>query len=1057
MFKKLIFILIMSLCFIRTTLVDGKVIEWVNEYLDTDSNGIRDDLGWIDWLTAEGYQVNVRSFSPSPTGYWYNDINDVPLSYEMLNYLNSADLVIISRTADSNNFANGGNEVASWNIAVTTPILSMLVTQIAGDRWGWLDIVDNVTNQYFPQHPKLEALLPDHPVFFNIPLDANNQVSIIDPNVGWQGTISNDSNVGGIPGAQTFFRTTSAGNGTIIAKIGDGTNYVWIAEWPQSWITPYYPGGFYGPLGNRRMMFSAGLQDNVFDMPRTPRTAQGALNLNATGKNLFVNAIRYMTNSMDCAAHPEPANKSAITAAPAAFLSWIPGADANTHDVYFGTDFNDVNSADRNNPHGVLRNQSLDLNIFNLTGFLDLNKNYYWRIDEVNTSLNPPVCRGDIWSFSTLNYLIVDDFESYKSSSPNKLCQKWIDGQGFPPDNFFPQGHSGNGTGSMIVYDPNIASVSNSGKNCMPIYYNNTGTTNYSDVTRTFDVAQNWSALGVKTLVLFFHGEPNNTGQIYVKINGNKINYTADSGAISRPCWTQWNIDLSSLMYMGIANVSTFTIGISGGNSGIVYIDDIRLYRDAPAPSDKVIQLDDFGDHQVVQRTIGTSQGLVKVSGTFSRTDVNHIEAQVVDFTTGNTIVAWQAIPVSTAGHFSGTITVPQGYWYRLVVRVLNSSNAEIGRTSGANRWGVGINILCIGQSNMVGDGDIHTYHTLNQDMAGLYSNDRKWKKFADPYDGGGLSSDIDYDSWIGVSMIPYLLNSLAQSLPGIPIGIVPAARGSSPLHGTENLCWLKRDEANHFNSSNLYGNSLAKSRTVGGVELIIMHQGETDATNSVSTEQYIADLKTMVAHYREDLYSSIPLFYCQLARSFTLISDKHRTDTSMQAIRAAQLLSDDPNNHIYLAASCIDVSVRSEKNDDHYYQDAYDTIGLRIGNCIAYYYGKSNYYRGPYIASAQLSTDRKSVDISISHRGGSDLTPSSGITGFDVLGPTGTTLTIASAVKIDSTKLRINLSAAAPTGTISLRYLYGKAPNITGAVHDNSSLLLPLEPTAVPIVISQQ
>jgi hypothetical protein len=468
--------------------------------------------------------------------------------------------------------------------------------------------------------------------------------------------------------------------------------------------------------------------------------------------------------------------------------------------------------------------------------------------------------------------------------------------------------------------------------------------------------------------------------------------------------------------------------------------------------------IEDLGDYQVVQRTIGTSQGAVKVSGAFSRSDVNHIEAQVVDFTTGNTIAAWQQIPISTSGHFSGSITVPQGYWYRLVVRALNSVNAEIGRTNGANRWGVGINILCIGQSNMVGDGDLHNYLALTSDMAGLYGNDRKWKKFAEPYDGGSLTTDIDYDSWVGYSMIPSLLNSLARTFPGVPFGIVPAAKGSTPLHGTDKLCWLYRDAANHFNSDNLYGNSLAKSRTVGGVELIIMHQGETDATNSVSTSQYIADLKTMVAHYREDLYSSIPLFYCQLARSFTPISQKNRTDTTMQAIRAAQLMSDDPNNNIYLAASCIDVSVRSEKNDDHYYQDAYDAIGLRIGNCIAYYYGKSNYYRGPYIiASATLSTDRKSVDVSISHRGGNDLTPNSGITGFDVLGPTGTTLTIASAVKIDSTKLRINLSAAAPTGTISLRYLYGKAPNITGAVHDNSSLQLPLEPTAAPIVISQQ
>ena len=465
----------------------------------------------------------------------------------------------------------------------------------------------------------------------------------------------------------------------------------------------------------------------------------------------------------------------------------------------------------------------------------------------------------------------------------------------------------------------------------------------------------------------------------------------------------------------------------------------------------------DFGDHQVFQRTIGTKQGTVKVSGTFNQSDVNHIEAQVVDFATGKTIVAWHEIPAELkTGHFSGTVKVPQGYWYRLVVRALNSAGVEMGRSKGTNPWGVGINILCIGQSNMVGNGSIHTYHSLDSDMAGLYSNNMKWKKFADPYDGGGLRTDIDYDSWIGVSMIPSLLNSLAQTLPGIPIGIVPAARGSTPIHGTDKLCWLYRDDANHFNSDNLYGNSIAKAQAVGGIELIIMHQGETDATNSVSSEQYQADLKTLLAHYREDLYPSVPLFICQLARSFTPINQKQRTDATMQAIRSAQLLSDDPPN-IYLAALCIDIAVRP--NDDHYFQNSYDTIGALIGNCIAFYYGKSKFYRGPYIKSAKLSDDRKSIDVSISHRGGSDLTPDSGITGFDVLGSSGAVLNITSVVKINPTKLRINLSASAtvPSGPMSIRYLYGKSPNITGAVHDNSSLQLPLEPTAVPVIVSEQ
>jgi hypothetical protein len=472
------------------------------------------------------------------------------------------------------------------------------------------------------------------------------------------------------------------------------------------------------------------------------------------------------------------------------------------------------------------------------------------------------------------------------------------------------------------------------------------------------------------------------------------------------------------------------------------------------------VRINDLGDHQVVQRSIGTAQGPVKISGSFSvQADITvwRIQAQVVNFTTGAVVLDWQDVQYVPTGfatnEFSGIINVPQGSWYRLAVRALglmpSKYNVELARTSGTNPWGVGMNILCIGQSNMVGNGDIHSYHKLDRDMAGLYSNDKRWKQFADPYDGGGSKTDVDYDTWIGASMTPLLLNSLAKTFPEIPIGIVPAAKGSTAIHGTQKTDWIYRDEADHANPDNLYGNSIAKAKAAGGVELIIMHQGETDATRGLSAEQYRADLRTLLARYREDLYPAVPLFICQLARSFT--TDRNRTDATLQEIRKAQWESDDPPN-VYLAALCIDLAVRP--NDDHYFQDAYDTIGARIGNSIAYHYKKSPYFRGPSIASAKIGADRASIDVSIAHRGGNDLTPELGITGFEVLGSSGA-LPIASVTKVDATTIRIKLADAPPAGSIVLKYLNGKSPNITGAVHDNSPLRLPLEPTATPVPVT--
>ena len=53
-------------------------------------------------------------------------------------------------------------------------------------------------------------------------------------------------------------------------------------------------------------------------------------------------------------------------------LGWTPGAYASTHDVYFGTDFNDVNDAGRTNPPGILASESQPQEFYPANAVLDL-------------------------------------------------------------------------------------------------------------------------------------------------------------------------------------------------------------------------------------------------------------------------------------------------------------------------------------------------------------------------------------------------------------------------------------------------------------------------------------------------------------------------------------------------------------------------------------------------------------------------------------------------------------------------------------------------------------
>ena len=77
-------------------------------------------------------------------------------------------------------------------------------------------------------------------------------------------------------------------------------------------------------------------------------------------------------------------------------LSWTQGAGATSHDVYFGTNFNDVNDANRTNPLGVLKSQGQMVNTYDPT--LAPYTTYFWRIDEVN---RPGIRKGEVWDFMT--------------------------------------------------------------------------------------------------------------------------------------------------------------------------------------------------------------------------------------------------------------------------------------------------------------------------------------------------------------------------------------------------------------------------------------------------------------------------------------------------------------------------------------------------------------------------------------------------------------------------------------------------------------------------------
>jgi hypothetical protein len=291
---------------------------------------------------------------------------------------------------------------------------------------------------------------------------------------------------------------------------------------------------------------------------------------------------------------PEPFDKA--TEIPRqAVLSWRPGAYADKHDVYFGTSYDDVNQASRDNHLDVLINQDLDGTTYEIPEVLDYDTTYYWRIDEVNDSNSQSPWKGTVWSFKTVNFVVVDDFEDYNDFEPFTVWNTWIDG------------YDDSTNGSIAGYPGPFSSddqhyldddVFHSGNWSLPLFYDNAA--GLSEIVRTFDPSVDWTRPEdeLAALALYFKGEPTNAAEpLYIALEdssgvGKTIPHD-NPNAAQLEDWQEWNIKLTDFTDEGInlASVKKIYIGLGDkdnlqtGGEGKLYIDDIRVYQSRCVPS----------------------------------------------------------------------------------------------------------------------------------------------------------------------------------------------------------------------------------------------------------------------------------------------------------------------------------------------------------------------------------------------------------------------------------------------------------------------------------------
>jgi hypothetical protein len=272
----------------------------------------------------------------------------------------------------------------------------------------------------------------------------------------------------------------------------------------------------------------------------------------------------------------DPAN-GAVDVSQTPILTWTHGANADTHEVYFGNNADAVKNAGTSSPEfkgsGNLGSESYD------AGQLEWNTTYYWRVDEANNANADSPWTGPLWSFTTANFLIIDDMESYNDINEgepgsNKIYLSWVDGFDNPATN-----------GSVVGYitvPSTEQTIVHSGNQSMPFEYNNA--VGKSEATLTLTSNRDWTVNGVDTLTIWFRGDTGNAAEtLYVALNGNARVDNDNPNAAQAAAWNEWNIDLQAFG-INLSNVNSITLGLSSvtGGTGMMYFDDIRLYPPAP-------------------------------------------------------------------------------------------------------------------------------------------------------------------------------------------------------------------------------------------------------------------------------------------------------------------------------------------------------------------------------------------------------------------------------------------------------------------------------------------
>jgi hypothetical protein len=180
---------------------------------------------------------------------------------------------------------------------------------------------------------------------------------------------------------------------------------------------------------------------------------------------------------------------------------------------------------------------------------LELGQTYQWRVDQVGPA---GTVTGYVWTFTTDDCLDVGGFDSHANDA--ELQAAW-------PHNI--------GGGFQYVF----LAADSQGNKSMQLDVQNQYEPYFTEVTRTYDGPQDFTAFGVETMSLSFVGRDDNVEHpLYVRLEdaaGQSLQVEHQfTYACQSEIWRQWDVALAQFGAAGVdlTNVTKITVGMGSGS-----------------------------------------------------------------------------------------------------------------------------------------------------------------------------------------------------------------------------------------------------------------------------------------------------------------------------------------------------------------------------------------------------------------------------------------------------------------------------------------------------------